>query len=188
MQIKHPNFYLITASIMLAVIFQLNQEFFLYLSQELWHEPWRLFTSHFVHVGWVHLLLNMSAFLCLFFIFPQTSWRLVLIGMVCLPLFISVGIYIWCDHIQAYAGFSGVLHGLYTLIAIDHLKNPRERKFAIGLLCGIVAKLLWEIYSKESSMTADLIGSPVLIEAHQLGVVGALGLIILIKIFKKLTK
>lgn len=168
---------------MLAVVFQFVPNVFMYQREEMWSEPWRLFTSHFVHVGWIHCLLNMSAFTFLPLIFPKTNWKLLISGMLILPLMISLGIYLLCENIYAYAGFSGVLHGLYILVALQHLTDPKEKRFAWVILLGIIIKLLWELKVNENSITADLIGSPILIEAHQLGAIGALVLFVGVRTF-----
>ena len=71
-------------------------------------------------------------------------------------------------NIEAYAGLSGVLHGAYVAVACVHLQYKRERGFAALVLFLILAKLVWE-NTIGNSGTAELIGSPVLVEAHLLG-------------------
>ena len=66
---------------------------------------------------------------------------------------------------------SGVLHGLYTAVSLVYLKYPKERTFAILVLVLIFAKLVWENTFGQTG-TAQLIGSPVLTEAHLIGAIG----------------
>ena len=72
--------------------------------------------------------------------------------------------------VQAYAGLSGVLHGLYVACALACLQLKKERKFSILVLVLVFAKIAWE-NSFGSLQTATLIGSPVLVEAHLMGVI-----------------
>lgn len=179
---------IITASLVLAVIFQIKPEWFFYLRQEMLLQPWRFITAHFVHVGWIHCILNMFAFICLPYIFPRLNRDWLLIGVISLPLFISTSFYVIYPNVDAYAGFSGVLHGLYVIAAIQSLAIKSERNFALLILAGLVAKLLWEAIVGELSATMRLIGSPVLIEAHQLGCIGAVCLLAIGWIFKQFNK
>ncbi|NOJ66648.1 MULTISPECIES: rhombosortase [Acinetobacter] len=159
----------------LAACLQVFADHFIYWRPALLQEFWRLWTAHWVHVGWVHYLLNILAFACLPFIFPRVkTWHFVSL-LLLLPPAISFSFYFLFPHIEAYAGLSGVLHGAYMAVAVVHLLDAQERRFAALVLLLILAKLLWEntFGSKE---TAELIGSPVLVEAHLLGVIWGAGL------------
>ena len=168
--------FLIQKIIFLAVVASLSaclqvfSDHFIYWDTSLLHEFWRLWTAHWVHVGWVHYFLNMLAFACLPFIFPRVRvWHFVLLLLFLSPL-ISLSFYYFLPDIEAYAGLSGVLHGAYVAIAIVHLRYGEERGFA-GLVLGLIlAKLIWE-NTMGSSSTAEMIGSPTLVEAHLLGVI-----------------
>lgn len=135
-------------------------------------QPWRLLTSHWVHLGWRHYALNMLAFLFLPLVFPNFSIRSLLACLVLLPLFISSCFYLYMPSLQAYVGLSGVLHGMYVLAALQALQSRKERLFAVIVLCFIAIKLVWEYcFGSES---AALIQAPVVIEAHQFGVLGGI--------------
>lgn len=149
---------------------QIFKDNFIFWQASLISEPWRLWTAHWVHVGWTHYFLNMLAFICLPFIFPRVSvWNFVSILLV-LPPLISLSFYYFLPDIEAYAGLSGVLHGAYAAVACVHLLYKKERSFAALVLFLIFAKLVWE-NTIGSEGTAQLIGSPVLVEAHLLGVI-----------------
>ena len=116
-----------------------------------------------------------EAFICLPFIFPRASvWHFSALLLV-LPPLISLSFYYFLPDIEAYAGLSGVLHGAYTAIACVHLMYKRERNFAAVVLFLILSKLFWE-NTVGSMGTAQLIGSPVLVEAHLLGVIWGVGI------------
>ena len=159
----------IAASVGLAAIFQFWAADFYYLRDLLWTQPWRIMTAHWVHVGWMHFLLNMLALICLVLIFPKINTTRFYIALLLLPIFISVAIYVFSPDVAAYAGFSGVWLG-----------------FAYRILLGLSGKLVWEGYFGALSGTAQMIGSPVLIEAHQYGVLGGIFLSLIFFIIKQI--
>ncbi|WP_343683188.1 rhombosortase [Acinetobacter baylyi] len=152
----------------ISACMQVFSDRFIYWREDLPQQFWQFWTAHWVHVGWMHFVLNMLAFACLPFIFPHSkNWQL-LILILCISPIISLGFYWFMPYISAYAGFSGVLHGLYVAVALVSLKYKKERNFA-GLVLGLViAKIVWE-NTFGNTGTAQLIGSPVLIESHLLG-------------------
>lgn len=160
----------IAACLSISACLQVFVDDFIYWQAALFQEPWRIWTGHWVHVGWIHYLLNMAAFACLPFIFYRTKiWHFVSL-LIFLPPMISLCFYLYLPNIEAYAGLSGVLHGIYISIAIIHLFYKRDRGFATVVLLLILAKVVWENTWGNSS-TAELIGSSVLTEAHLLGII-----------------
>ena len=154
----------------ISACLQIFADYFIYWRPDLLAQFWRLWTAHWVHVGWIHYLLNMLAFACMPFIFPHVRvWQFAALLLV-LPVCISLSFYFGFPHIEAYAGLSGVLHGAYVAVALIHLSYAHERKFAAGVLGLIVLKLIWE-NTLGNTGTAELIGSPVLVEAHLLGAI-----------------
>ena len=86
------------------------------------------------------------------------------------PTIEITGFYFLFPDVEAYAGLSGVLHGLYIACAVYGLQFKKERKFALLVIVLVMAKISWEnIFG--STQTAELIGSPVLVEAHLLGTI-----------------
>ena len=164
---------LIAVCISISACLQVFADHFIYWRPSLLTEFWRLWTAHWVHVGWMHSFLNMLAFSFLPFIFPHArNWHLCALLLV-LPPFISLAFYFYLPYIEAYAGLSGVLHGLYTAVSLVYLQYPQERKFAILVLVLIAMKIVWENTFGQTG-TAQLIGSPVLTEAHLIGAIGGL--------------
>lgn len=154
--------------ISISASLQIFQEKFIYWRFSLFSEIWRWWTGHWVHVGWIHFILNMLAFICLPFIFPMIRKRFLVFLLFVLPLFISICFYVFFPDVQAYAGLSGVLHGLYMACALVCLQFRKERKFSILVIVLVSGKIVWEnIFG--SLQTASLIGSSVLIEAHLMG-------------------
>ncbi len=147
---------------------QVFPDTFIYWRDSLFPQVWRIWTAHWVHVGWIHYFLNMLAFICLPFIFPQFKSLHISVLLLLLPIAVSLSFYLFFPHIMAYAGLSGVLHGLYVVAAMVCLPKQEERHFSILVLLLIAGKLLWENTFGQMG-TAELIGSPVLVEAHLLG-------------------
>ncbi|ENX18361.1 rhombosortase [Acinetobacter sp. CIP 64.2] len=172
-QIWISKIILIAICISISACLQVFSDHFIYWRPTLLDEFWRIWTAHWVHVGWIHFLLNMMAFACLPFIFPHVrNWHLGALLLI-LPPFISLIFYFYLPYVDAYAGLSGVLHGLYTAVGVVYLQYKNERKFAILVLALIAAKLIWENTFGQTG-TAQLIGSPVLTEAHLIGAIGGL--------------
>ena len=164
----------IACCISIAASLQIFQEYFFYWRPVLDEEIWRVWTAHYVHVGWIHYALNMVGLACLPFIFPYVKIRYMLYLLIALPPLISLSFFYVYPHVEAYAGLSGVLHGMYMALAVYFFKFEKERKFSLLVLALITGKILWEnIFG--SLDTAQMIGSPVLVEAHLTGAIwGAL--------------
>lgn len=164
---------------------QVFQSYFIYWRPIFFEDIWRWWTAHWVHVGWIHYALNMVAFACLPFIFPHLKNRYSIGLLLLLPPCISLSLYYWMPQVEAYAGLSGVLHGLYAAAAIYFLQFNSERKFALLVLSLALAKIIWENWMG-SLQTSQLIGTPVLIEAHWIGVVWGVVFALIYMSFEKL--
>lgn len=185
--------WLIIVCAVISAVLQLDMPRFIYQRDVMWSEPWRWWTAQWVHVGWRHYALNILAVLCLPFIFPQVSRSGLLWAILILSPVVSVSLYWFFPDVYAYAGFSGVLHSLYVWAALESLvlhtqqktvkqklakqqiiqqiiRLTTEQKFAALLLLAVVLKVLIEKKVGHTD-TERLIQAPVLIEAHQIGVV-----------------
>lgn len=161
-------------------ILQFFQQQFVYQYDVLFSQPWRIWTGHWVHVGWIHYLLNILAFACLPFLFPNIRQGYLIVLLIILPPLLSIIFYFIYPNIFAYAGLSGILHGLFIFCAIVSLTEKKERYFSSIILLLILIKIIWE-YFFGSFQTAQLIGSPVLTQAHLWGaVLGTLSAILCI--------
>ncbi|MFW1857731.1 rhombosortase [Acinetobacter defluvii] len=152
----------------ISACLQIFQSDFIYWRYTFFTEIWRWWTAHWVHVGWVHFALNIIAFACLPFIFPHIQNRFIILLLFILAPLSSLSFYYLYPSIEAYAGLSGILHGLYVAAAFFYLKFRKERNFAVLVLFLVVVKLIWENTFGQIG-TSQLIGSPVLVEAHLVG-------------------
>lgn len=134
---------------------------------------WRLLTGHWVHANWIHFSLNMTGFLLcqaltgVNWSFWQWLWRIVVLSMG-----ISAGFYLLHPEINWYVGFSGVLFGLYVMASFSSLAQQVFMSSALLLLVGV--KIILEQVSSVNISTSELIGVPVLVDAHLYGVLLAL--------------
>ena len=112
------KFQLVIACAVLFALLQLWMPQFIYQRDVMTSEPWRWWTAQWVHVGWRHYLLNMMALTCLPFIFPQSGRFKLLSALLVLSPMVSLGLYWFFPTVYAYAGLSGVLHGLYVWAAL----------------------------------------------------------------------
>jgi len=132
---------------------------------------WRLLSAHLVHSSVAHVGWNGLGF-CLFWLvfYRYLSIRYLCYASLFMGLFIS-GMLLCCHpDIQWYQGFSGILHGLFVLGALDDIAQKRMGGYP--LLCLLLCKVIWEVLSGHPTH-ADLIG-PVLVHAHVYGVMAGL--------------
>jgi rhomboid family GlyGly-CTERM serine protease len=130
-----------------------------------------LLSGHLVHLNNMHLLLNMLGLALVLTLFDRVlAWWLWLLLLLSSALAISLGLYLLLPQVDRYVGLSGVIHSLYAAGAVALLRT-RERKLALVLLALLTLKLLTEGYGQGISLTADLIGGHVLVQAHLYGAI-----------------
>jgi rhomboid family GlyGly-CTERM serine protease len=134
---------------------------------------WRFLSGHWVHANWIHFALNMTGFiLCV--ALTETGWKFTQWIWRILVLASGISIAFWWlqPHIGWYVGFSGILFGLYVLCAITSW--PQQKIMSSILLSVIALKLILDLWSSVKITSDELIGVPVLVEAHLYGVATAL--------------
>ena len=131
-------------------------------------EYWRSFTAHWVHANEKHLVLNAAGLmLCMTIASPKWQvWRWVVYNIV-LALGISTLFTLRNPELNWYVGYSGILFGIYLLAAIDLYR--RKKTIALLLGAAIVLKVVLEQFSDIRIDSGDLIGIPVIIDAHLYG-------------------
>jgi len=133
-------------------------------------EYWRLLSAHWVHVNWMHLILNAAGILlCMAIASPRWSIRQWIIYQLILGFGISILFSLRNPQLEWYAGYSGVLFGVYFLAAVD--LYAREKLVALLLGAAISIKVILEQWSDLKVTSSDLIGTPVIIDAHLYGLV-----------------
>ena len=136
-------------------------------------EVWRLFTANFIHLGWGHLALNVAGLLVLGWLFaedfPVRDWGLILVIS---ALASSLGIWFWAPDVDRCVGLSGALHGLFAAGGLAWVRAGLGG--GIGLLLGGAGKLVYEQTAGSMPFSADVVGGPVVTEAHLWGAIGGI--------------
>ncbi len=134
-------------------------------------EWWRMLSAHLAHLSWAHALLNAAALLLILQIFRSVvrtaEWWLAAAAAL---LAIDAGLWWLEPGLDWYAGASGILHGLFAA-GLAGLWRGGERRLAVALTIGLVAKLVFEWWQAPLSGAPDL---PVVTAAHRYGVAGGL--------------
>lgn len=134
-------------------------------------EWWRFVTAQFLHLGWMHWLLNMVGLVLIAGIFNQ-DWNLkwLLVAFISSSVFINLALWWFSPEVVWYVGLSGVLHGLLGAGVVYSFRN--QPVFSIGLGILVIAKVIWEQLGNKSIGTEALIGGNVLFDAHLYGLIG----------------
>lgn len=168
---------ILLAAVILLSIDSHDQRLFRYDRSGVFGEDyWRLITGHFTHLGWSHLVLNMSVMLVFWQlyhrVFPPLIWAT-------LTLLCALGIslaYVFLEpDLEWYVGFSGVLHGLFMAVVITLLLNYlkwKQIRFpweALFLFAAILGKIIFEQTIGSLSFTTKASGGDVFVNAHLYG-------------------
>ena len=167
---KLYNCYYAALVTLAALICTYYQELFIYQRQSLEQgQLWRLFSGHFVHLNDKHLILNLIAWVIIFFLgLNYLSLLRWIVLLFILTLSISVGLYYFVPEIVYYGGLSGVLHGYFAYVLVEWIKNKQRLAWIILLL--LIAKTLIENFSDIGSSTAEYLDLRVVTEVHLIGV------------------
>ena len=145
-------------------------------------EWWRLLTAHWVHVNWVHCLLNAAGLvLCLWIASPQWSISRWFVFQLLLSLGISLLFSFLNSELEWYVGYSGVLYGIFMLAAFD--LYHRDKVVSVMLILSIVIKITIEQSSELDFTTSDIIGSPVIVDAHLYGMLLAVSIALVNRLY-----
>lgn len=138
-------------------------------------EPWRLITGNLVHLGAVHLVLNLVG-LALVAALARGAVTALRAVTVLLGAMLGVGLGLWwlSPSVGWYVGLSGALHGLLAWTALALCGAPATRVLGVALAAMLAAKLGAELALGSVATTAALIGAPVVSDAHLYGAFGGL--------------
>ena len=160
--------------LLMAVLQLIGPEVFRYENRLIEQgQLWRMLCGHWVHANWIHYGLNVAGLLLCVALTQitwgswQWAWRILL-----LSLGISVAFLIFHPDISWYVGFSGVLFGLYVMSSLKVWSQQRLMSSLILLF--IVVKIGLEQWGGVQSTSSEWIRVPVLVDAHAYGVLIAL--------------
>lgn len=135
-------------------------------------EIWRLFTGHFAHMSWTHLLMNLLGLALTWGLFghhlPTKRW---VHTIAFAALGTSLLLLILDPNLHWYVGLSGVLHGMFIVGCLYDLRSGRwDSKLLLGLMLG---KILWEQLRdptiQSASLLEQIIGGSIAVDAHLFG-------------------
>lgn len=131
---------------------------------------WRIVTGNLVHLGYSHLLLNLTGLAVIAFLLAPAMplWQWVITGLVSM-VGVGVGLLLLDPHLIWYVGLSGALYGLLLGGAIALFRHDRLMAVLIGSYT--VGKIIWEQINGPVRSSELLSGGNVIVNAHLYGMV-----------------
>ncbi|HIG61260.1 MAG TPA: rhombosortase [Gammaproteobacteria bacterium] len=135
---------------------------------------WRLVSCHFVHLNFLHTLLNTTGLILCFAVFgtPKNPvWSC--IYLITLALFVSAGLFFFSPDVIYYLGLSGLLHGIlihYLIVGFNRHRLIHELGIAFVVLKLVIEQLpMFDVFYLQ-----NYIGDRVITESHLYGAIGGL--------------
>jgi rhomboid family GlyGly-CTERM serine protease len=177
-RIKHSSDWRFVAVVIpvMALLQVIGPEYFRY--ERDWvtsGEIWRVISAHWIHVGWMHWLFNsLGLIIMVSLTAPGWSIRRWVIQTLCMAIGISILFTLFNPDLVNYAGYSGVLYGLYILGALRLFTH--DRLIASLVIVAIVGKVIMEQFNFYDFNTGDIIGARVIVDAHLYGLLIAIAI------------
>lgn len=136
-------------------------------------ELWRLLSATFCHTNFNHLAMNLAGLVITLALFIDTFKKTLLLPIILFnSLFIAIALFFLDPDVIWYVGFSGVLHGLFSFAVMNDIRAKDRWGYLLG--GGILIKVAYEqLYGAQQS-TIDMIGAPVLVNAHLYGLIAGI--------------
>ena len=137
-------------------------------------QPWRLLTSHFVHLTFLHAALNAVALLLLARLFEDRLRAPEFFGILFgAPILISLAFRFLLPELAWYRGLSDVLHAIYFAGCVVWIATAtkKTRWLAITALLAGTAKVLVEQPWDASFPVHEVLKIAVVPQAHLIGAV-----------------
>ncbi|RUO55620.1 rhomboid family intramembrane serine protease [Pseudidiomarina homiensis] len=128
-----------------------------FAAQQVWQEPWRLLTAHFLHLTELHWLLNALAFFFITILFARYfNVRTFLNALIIIAIGSSLTLTI-TGFEQHFVGLSIVNHGLLTiglLLELHASQSSNQRKLMFAAVIILIAKWFAEFIGVWQSFLA----------------------------------
>lgn len=148
-----------------------TQQLLRYDRAQFFSQGWRLVSGQLLHLGWIHLGLNLAALVLITLLFiTEFDVKRYLTAVLAGGIAVNIGLYCFSPEIHWYVGLSGLLHGLFAAGGLYLIRQ--QPRFALLMLLGILAKVIYEQFSAQSVGTEALIGGKVAFDAHLYGLIG----------------
>lgn len=147
---------------------------------------WRILTANFTHYNWNHWLFNMLGLVLIDLIYQPfiTQWQRSSLLLFCMLLNILLMHLLLSIH--WYVGLSGALHGFLIGGALLTLKDLKS--YSAIIIALVTAKLIVELNWEVNQVTASLIDTNVVEEAHLFGAISGVIYYLIWYLFKKVVK
>lgn len=129
-------------------------------------EWWRILTGNLTHTNVPHLVMNIAALWLIATIFRPHPLQLLVAVII---LSIAVGSGLMMTNFTRYVGLSGTLHGLFVYFALQDALKGSSASWLFVTVAAV--KVGWEYLVGPSVTTTELIGAPIAIEAHLIGLI-----------------
>ena len=137
-------------------------------------EHWRLFTGHFVHLGFQHFAWNVGTFVAMAVVarhtvaigYTKQGAQIVFIGLAVTAALWSLG-----PDVVAYSGLSAILNGLFVPVVYATWRQTRDRSTLI-VAAAAVAKIAYEAATGDT-LFVD-VPWPASAEAHLAGLLAGM--------------
>ena len=141
-------------------------------------EVWRVLSGNFLHLGTMHLLLNLAGLVLIWMFFgarfSHAQWIVIVLFT---ALATGAGLLVLTPEVGWYVGLSGALHGYFVAGCMAEIRlKLREGAWLLG---AITLKLAWEQWNGAMPGTASLAGGEVIVDAHLFGAIAGLAAIFL---------
>ena len=167
----------------MALPIDLREQLYLHLELTKQGEYWRIVSGHFIYVSWLHWLLNtIGVFILLALLRDGQCLGNWMIAMVFIMVAISAGLLLFSEQLSWYAGFSGILTGLFAFTAVHTF--TKRRIFSIGILLILTIYVLNQLWGGEL-VSGSLISIRSSSYAHALGLCAGIIYAVLDLIIKK---
>ncbi|MBI3776221.1 MAG: rhombosortase [Gammaproteobacteria bacterium] len=141
-------------------------------------EIWRLLTGNFLHLGIMHLLLNLAGLVLIWMFFgARFSHGQWIVIMLVTALATGLGLLEFNPEVGWYVGLSGALHGYFVAGCMAEIRLKLREGW--WLLIVITLKLAWEQWHGAMPGTASLAGGEVIVDAHLYGAIAGLAAFLL---------
>ena len=140
-------------------------------------EVWRLLTGHLVHLGWMHLGMNIAGLLLVWLLvgaaFSIRHWLMVLGVSIVL---VDASFWWLSPGLGWYVGLSGLLHALLVAgaLATALCRDRAGRAEALILLVLVAIKLVFEQFAGPLPGSEATAGGAVVVDAHVYGAAAGL--------------
>ncbi|RUO22474.1 rhombosortase [Aliidiomarina iranensis] len=131
---------LVLAIILVAIHLNPNVQNWLVLTEtDLLRQPWRIFTTHLVHLNDQHLWVNLAALILTAILFRRYIQGRLLLNVMMISALGASLVPILLEQDYDFVGLSGVLHGIFVYVGVSLLRT--QRPIGITILMVMIVKL-----------------------------------------------